>query len=48
MDYKDAIDVGVKIADKLEIDVLDATSHHDYQWLDKSEYSKSGTIQYLK
>jgi len=48
LEYDDAIEVGVEIAEKLKIDVLDATSHHDYQWLDKNAYKKSGVIQYLK
>ena len=46
-DYNDAIKMGFIIANKLEIDLLDASSHHDFKWIDKEVYNENGKVKYL-
>ncbi len=46
-EYNDAINMGYLISEKLEIDLLDASMHHDFKWVDKNFYKENGKVQYL-
>ena len=43
----DAMKIGYYLANKLNIDLLDATVKEHHQWVDKIHYKKTGEIKYL-
>jgi len=40
------LSMDIKIADKLEIKLLDATIKGDFRWIDKEAYKKTGKIRF--
>jgi len=45
---EDVFKIGIQIAEKLNIALLDSTRDNDYRWVNKNVYKEKGEIEYLK